>query len=166
MFDAEPMPNIEEMFSKLAGYNFISKLDLSKGYWQVPLDEASREYSAFEAPQGLFQFRVMPFGMVTAQATFCRLMRKVLKGFSNADSFVDDIIIFTHTWQQHLGALRDVFTRLSRAGLTAKPSKCSFGYRQIECLGHVISSKKELKVNPDKVTAVKEAQVPETKKRG
>ncbi len=80
MFDAEPMPNIEEMFSKLAGYNFISKLDLSKGYWQVPLDEASREYSAFEAPQGLFQFRVMPFGMVTAQATFCRIDEKGPKG--------------------------------------------------------------------------------------
>ncbi len=164
VFDAEPMPNIEEMFSKLAGHSYFSKLDLSKGYWQVPLDENSREYSAFEAPQGLFQFKVMPFGMVTAQATFCRLMRKVLKGVHNADSFVDDILIFSHTWQQHLGALSEVLSRLSDANLTAKPSKCSIGYRQLECLGHTISSKKELRAHPEKVKAVHEANVPETKK--
>ncbi len=129
------MPDIEGMFSKLAEYKFFSKLDLSKGYWQVPLSEDSKIFTAFEAPQGLFQFKVMPFGLVTAQATFCRLMRKVLKGCPNADSFVDDILIFTTSWGEHIYALRDVLDRLSRANLTAKPSKCFIGFDRTRVFG-------------------------------
>ncbi len=158
------MPDIEGMFSKLAEYKYFSKLDLSKGYWQVPLSEESKVYTAFEAPQGLFQFKVMPFGLVTAQATFCRLMRKVLKGCSNADSFVDDILIFTTSWGEHVRALREVFDRLSKANLTAKPSKCHIGFGELDCLGHTITSQQELRAHPEKITAVQEAKVPE--KRG
>ncbi len=78
--------------------------------------------------------------MVTAQAKFCRLMRKVLHGVPNTDSFVDDILVFSTTWDEHVRALREVFSRLSSANLTAKPSKCSIGFRELECLGHTISS--------------------------
>jgi len=165
VFDAEPMPNIEAVFSKVAGYKYFSRLDLSKGYWQVPMSQDAKKYTAFETPQGLFQFKVMPFGLVNAPATFCRLMRKVLKGMDNADSFVDDILLFTHTWEEHLSVLRELLTRLRSAQLTARPSKCSIGYTNIECLGHVISENTKLKPHPDKLEAVKNAPRPKTKKQ-
>ena len=79
VFDAEPMPSMEQIFAKLAGYKFISKRDLSKGYWQIALSDRSKPYTAFKTPLGLFQFTVLPFGLVTAQASCSRLMRKLLK---------------------------------------------------------------------------------------
>lgn len=75
MFDAEPMPNAEEMFAKLAGYKYFSRIDLSKGYWQLPLSEAAKSKTSFQTPKGLFEFTRMPFGLVTAPASFSRLMR-------------------------------------------------------------------------------------------
>ena len=92
------MPSMEQIFAKLAGYKFISKLDLSKGYWQIALSDHSKPYTAFQTPLGLFQFTVLPFGLVTAQAICSRLRRKLLQNLSNVDNFVDDIIIFTLTW--------------------------------------------------------------------
>jgi hypothetical protein len=95
VFDAEPIPNIEEVFAKLAGHKYYSKLDLSKGYWQVPMAEQAKEKTAFSTPFGLFQFRVMPFGLVNARATFSRLMRKLLAELDNLDNFIDDILVYT-----------------------------------------------------------------------
>ena len=78
VFDPEPMPTAEEIFAKLAGDRFFSKFDLSKGYWQVPVREQDRDLTTFICHRGLFRFRVMPFGLVNAPATFSRLMRRVL----------------------------------------------------------------------------------------
>ena len=111
VFDSEPMPNAENMFAKLGGHKYISRLDLSKGYWQVPLEESSKAKTAFQCPLGLFQFLVMPFGLVTAPATFSRLMRIVLKGMENVDNFIEDIILFTMTFKHHLEVLRELCTR-------------------------------------------------------
>ena len=90
-FDAEPMPNMEEVIIKMSGHNFFTKMDLSKGYWQVSLSERSKPLTAFETPRGLFQFKTMPFGLVNSGATFCRLMRIILSKLPNVDSFVDDM---------------------------------------------------------------------------
>ena len=97
IFDAEPMPCIEDMSSKLSGYRYFSRLDLSKGYWQVPLTESSKPKTAFQTPKGLFEFRVMAFGLVSAPATFSRLMRKLFSGMENLDNFLNDILFFTQT---------------------------------------------------------------------
>ena len=123
VFDAEPMPSMEQIFAKLAGYKFISKLDLSKGYWQIALSDCSKPYTAFQTPLGLLKFTVLPFGLVTAQASCSRLMRKLLQNLSNVDNFVDDIIIFTLIWQQHIDTLRALLQRLREANLTVKPVK-------------------------------------------
>lgn len=163
VFDSEPMPNVEEMFSKLSQYKYFSKIDLSKGYWQVPLSEEAKDMTSFETTKGLFRFKVMPFGLVCAPATFCRLMRKVLDGVTCADSFVDDILVFSETWTQHLSALEQVFERLRQAGLTAKPTKCFIGYRDIECLGHLVGE--TLKPIQAKVEAIQRAERPRTKKQ-
>ncbi|CAG2195480.1 unnamed protein product [Mytilus edulis] len=111
IFDAETMGNIEEMFSKLSGYQFISKIDLTKGYWQISLVDAAKPKTAFQTPRGLFQFKVLPFGLVNSGATFVRSMRKVLEGLENVDNFVDDIIVYTRSFNHHMEVLESVFER-------------------------------------------------------
>ena len=90
-FDAEPIPNMEEVVNKMSGHKFFTKMDLSKGYWQVSLSERSKLLTAFETPRGLFQFKTMPFGLVNSGANFCRLVRIILSKLPNVDSFVDDM---------------------------------------------------------------------------
>lgn len=163
VLDSEPMPNPEEMFSKLAGYRYFSKLDLSKGYWQVPMSSEAKHKTAFVCPAGLFQFKVMSFGLVNAPATFSRLMRILLRGMENTDNFLDDVLIFTHTWEGHLVVIRELLNRLSKANLTARPTKCGIGWTSIECLGHMVGEDR-LQPLPSKIKAITEASRPLTKK--
>lgn len=164
VFDAEPMPNIEDLFSKLSGHKFFSRFDLSKGYWQVPLTSSSKHKTAFRTPNGLFQFKVMAFGLVSAPATFSRLMRKLLKGMEDLDNFLDDILIFSKTWLDHLQVLRQLLLRLRDANLTARPSKCCIGFPKLECLGHMVSEG-ILEPHPDKIKAIEDAPRPTTKRQ-
>ena len=85
-FDAEPIPNPEDIFAKLSGNRYFSKLDFCKGYCQIPLGEDSKEKTASATSRGLFQFRVMPFGLVNAAATYSRLMRMLFNDFSNVEN--------------------------------------------------------------------------------
>ena len=137
-FDAEPMPNIEEVINRMSGHRFFTKMDCCKGFWQLGLPDNCKHLTAFETPKGLFQFKTMPFGSVNSGATYCRLIRQVLANASNVDSFVDYVWIFTETWKAHMTSLRQVLDRLRSAKLTAKPSKCLIGYGSIQCLGHNI----------------------------
>lgn len=162
-FDAEPMPDQVEIMSKLAHCKYFSKIDLAKGYWQIPLDECSRQVTAFQTSQGLFQFRVMPFGLVNASATFNRLMRILFGDMSNVATFVDDILIHTNDWDSHVKALGRVLERLESAGLTARPTKCELGQYTVEYLGHMIGSG-ETKPVFDKVLAISNMKTPKTKK--
>ena len=120
VLDAEPMPNMEDIFTKIAGHKYLSKLTLTRGYWQVPLTKNVSKYTAFQTPLGLLQFKVLPFGLVTAQACCSKLMRKLLKGMSNIDIFVDYVIIFTSTWEQHLQVLDQLLMHLRDVYLTMK----------------------------------------------
>ncbi|XP_021346951.1 uncharacterized protein LOC110446237 [Mizuhopecten yessoensis] len=164
VFDAEPMPNTEDIFSRLAGARFFSRLDLSKGYWQVPMSDKAKPMTAFATPQGLFQFRVMPFGLVNAPATFSRMMRKLLAEMKHLENFIDDILIYTSTWEKHLDVLKELFSRLRNAGLTARPSKCALGFGSLSCLGHVVGLG-GLELEQSKVKAIEEAPRPVTKKQ-
>ena len=137
-FDGEQMPNMEEIINRMSGHKYFTKMDLSKGYWQVGLTERSKPLTAFETPRDLFQFRTMSFGLVNSGAFFCRLMRIILSNIPNVDSFVDDMWIFTESRKDHMTSLRQVLDRLRSTKLTAKPSKCMNGYDSIECLGHNI----------------------------
>ena len=163
-FDAEPMPNMEEIINRMSGHKYFTKMDLSKGYWQVGLTERSKPLTAFETPRGLFQFRTMPFGLVNSGATFCRLMRIILSNLPHVDSFVDDMWIFTETWRDHMTSLRQVLDRLRSAKLTAKPSKCMIGYDSIECLGHNIVGQ-TVRPQEDKIQAIRDAPRPSTKRQ-
>ena len=115
-------------------------MDLVSGYWQVKIEGADREKTAFCLPEGPFQFKVMPFGLSNALATFQRLMDLVLSGlkWTQCLVYLDDIIIFGRSFNEYLGKLAGVFDRLQEAGLKLKPSKCMF-FQYLKYLGHKIS---------------------------
>lgn len=163
IFDAEPMPDIAEIMTQLSNSKYFTMIDLSKGYWQIPLDRNSRQLTAFQTSKGLFQFVVMPFGLVNASASFNRLMRMLFSKTENVRTFVDDVLIFTAGWDDHMKKLKEVFDILSRAGLTARPTKCEIGYYHIEYLGHQVGEGMSKPLN-DRVTAITALEVPKSKK--
>lgn len=163
IFDAEPIPNQDELITQLSNAKYFTKIDLTRGYWQIPLNEKSKQFTAFRSPLGLLEFNFMPFGLSTAASTFQKMMRMVLYGKENVISYFDDILIFGSTWEEHTHALRDVLTTLRDNGLTAKPSKTSVGFKEIEFLGHIIGQGVQ-KPETSKVEKIKALKHPETKK--
>ncbi|XP_047482831.1 uncharacterized protein LOC125034845 [Penaeus chinensis] len=162
-FDAEPMCDAEAIFCKIGGSKYFSKIDLTKGYWQIPLTKESRKFTAFSTPAGLFQFTVLPFGLVNAPAVFNRLMRHLFGNMDGVETFLDDILIHSKTWKQHCGILQRVLGILQEANLTARPIKCEIGKRNLEYLGHVIGEGC-IKPTKEKVSAILNAPAPTTKK--
>ena len=163
-FDQEPISNVEEIWSKLHGSQWYSKGDFCKGFWQLPISESSRDITSFLSPKGLFRYCYLPFGLSVSPAWFTRMMRKLLEGCSQIEHFFDDVLAHTSTWEQHLETLRDLFTRVRAANLTLKPSKCFFGYRQIEFLGHTMTGVGLLPVK-DKVERILKVPAPQDKKQ-
>ena len=163
-FDAYPMPRMEEMFESIGSATVVSTLDLASGYWQIPLAPGSREKTAFATPFGLFEFEVMPFGLHNAPATFQRMMDHVLRDCQDfARAYIDDIAVFSHSWEEHLSHLQQVFNRLQLAGLTVKLKKCRFGGQEVSYLGHVIGGGR-LQPDPTKIQAVRDYPRPVTKR--
>ena len=134
-------------------------------YWQIKLDKASREKTAFVTHAGLYEFNVMPFGLTNTPSCFQRLMECVLCGLNwkIALIYLDDVLIYSRTFEDHLKHLRLVFDRFREAGLKMKPSKCHFGKKKVRYLGHVIS-KEGIYPDPEKIVAIKEYPVPRSVK--
>ena len=163
--DAYPMPRVDDLIDQLGDAKFLSTLDLSRGYWQVPVSEDSRTKTAFTTPYGLFQFKVMPFGLQGASATFQRMMDIVLDDVGEyASAYLDDVVIYSKTWEEHLLHLKEILRRLGRGGLTVKPKKCQFGMEQCTYLGHVVGNG-EVRPEQSKQQAVKDFPTPKTKKQ-
>ncbi|KAJ8044259.1 hypothetical protein HOLleu_11669 [Holothuria leucospilota] len=163
VFDPEPIPNPDELMRKLANSMYFTKIDLSKGYWQIPVQKDDRPKTAFITSHGLYQFKVLPFGLVNAPAAFTRMMRKLLEGELNVINYIDDILIHTESWEEHLSTLESIFLRLRNAGLTARPSKCFIGCKSLVFLGHIVGEG-IIKPLPDKITKISNASRPTTKK--
>ena len=161
--DAFPLPNIDATMDHLGGAEFFSTLDLQSGYWQVPLNPEDKHKSAFVTPHGLYQFTRMPFGLSNAPATFQRLMNAVLRGLSPIFCLVylDDIIIFSKSFSDHITQLETVLSALQTAGLKVKPSKCQFLKQEVAFLGFVVS-KSGLHADPRKIEAVMNWKTPTT----
>ena len=140
--DVYPLPWIDDSLDLLANSRYFTSLDLASGYWQVGMDPASQEKTEFITYAGLYEFTVMPFGLCNALATFQCLMENVLAGLAREKCIVylDDVLVIGQTFQEHLCNLREVFTRLSRAGLWLKPLKCKLMQRKVEFLGYVVSA--------------------------
>jgi len=154
--DAYPLPQVEATLDKLRGARYLSTIDLKNGYWQVPLAAESRPVTAFTVPgRGLMQFRVMPFGLHSAPATFQRLLDTVLGPALEPHVFVylDDIIIVSATLDDHLRHLTEVFERLRRAKLRINPDKCRFAADQLRYLGHMVTPE-GIHTDPEKTEAI------------
>ena len=161
--DAYPMPRIDDLIDLLGKAKYISTLDLTRGYWQVPLAEEARHKTAFVAPFGLYQFNVMPFGLKGAPATIQRLMDGVIRGLDDlCAAYLDDVIIFSSSWEEHLKHLSIVFARLREAGLTVKPAKCTLGAATCTYLGHMVGNG-AVCTEPSKLQAVADFPRPRTK---
>ena len=106
--DPEPMITAEDLFQRLGKSKYYSKIDLSKGYWQIPVAEEVIEKTAFTTPDGTYDFLRMPFGMKNLGATLVREMRKISAGMNNVDSYIDDFIIHSNDWQAHLPVLGEL----------------------------------------------------------
>ena len=117
---------------------FVTKLDLLEGYWQVPLTERARELSAFVTSSGLYEYKVMPFGLRNAAATFQRLMNQVVANLDGCAVYVDDVVVYSDTWDSHLERLHHLFTRLAHANLTVNLAKCEFARATVTYLGKVV----------------------------
>ena len=164
--DPYPVPNMRDLISKIGQKKVFSTLDLLSGFLQVPLDESSREKTAFTTQSGHYQFRRMPFGLKSSPITFVRLMDRVLHGMlgKNVFCYIDDLIVATNTVEEHLTVMQKVLERLNQAGLKVKLSKCNFLQKQLKYLGHTISQE-GIRVNEDKVEAIKEYPVPKNVKQ-
>ena len=134
-----PLPKIEEMYAKLKGTKVFSTTDLRSGYYHIALGKDSRAKTAFVSPFGKYEFLMVPFGLAQAPAYLQLLMNEVLEGLNFAMTYLDDIIIFSNSEEEHLLHLEEVFRRLKEAGLKMKRSKCDFFKSQIHYLGHLIS---------------------------
>ena len=161
--DAEPMPNQEMVIGKLWASGYFTKIDLSKGYWQIPIKPEHRYLTAFQTELGLRQFRVMSFGLNKSGAVFCRMLRELLQGIPNVESYIDDLTIHTPCWEEHLDVVRRVLDRLRQHSLTARPTKCEIGYNEIKLLGQVVG-KGVVKPQGEKVSKILEVSKPKTKK--
>eukprot|EP00731_Ephydatia_muelleri_P000008 Em0001g8a len=163
--DGFPLPRVDDLLDQLGLSRYFSTLDLAAGFWQIRMHPDSKEKTAFATPQGLFEFQVMPFGLMNSPAVFQRLMQQVLAGLNPAEGpefvsvYIDDILIFSANLEDHIGHLKLVLERITQANLKLKPSKCHFIRKEVEYLGHVITPE-GLRTNQKLVQAVQEFPTP------
>ncbi|GFU08891.1 retrovirus-related Pol polyprotein from transposon 297 [Trichonephila clavipes] len=158
-----PLPNIEERVEKVSAAKFITVFDLSKGYWQILLSKTAQRYAAFCTSFGTYRPLRMSFGLKNAPYFFSKLMAELLNGLEDfVVPYLDDIAIFSDTWESHIKHMETVLQRIKRAKLTIKPSKCKFAQQNVKFLGHIVGqgfrTPSEIKVQ-----AVLEFPTPRTK---
>ena len=164
--DAYAIPRVDDTLHLLAGAKYFTKLDLRSGYWQVEIKEEDKEKTAFQVgTMGFYELNRMPFGLCNAPATFQRLMERCMGDLNLRDCliYLDDIIIFSSTVEEHLQRLDAVFSRLSQHNLKLKASKCEFLKSKVTYLGHVVSEE-GIETDPEKTEAIKSWPVPKTVK--
>jgi hypothetical protein len=161
--DNYPIPRVDDCIDQIGSAKFVTKFDLLKGYWQIPLTQRAREVSAFVTPFGFYQYRVTAFGMRNSGSTFQRFMNKVISGLKKTKVYIDDIIIYSDTWEEHMKAIRALFQRLMQYSLTVNLAKCDFAFATVKFLGHVVGQGQVLPVNA-KVQTISEFATPQNKK--
>ena len=143
---------------------YFTKLDLTKGYWQVPIAKNSRKYTAFQAGSKLYEFNTMAFGLKNAPGTFNRMMAKLLSHRSDVVYFFDDVLIFSETWDEHIQSIREILSIFRANNLAIRPLKSEFGFFQVSFLGHQVGNGL-LKPLSDNVSKILNVKTPKTKKQ-
>ncbi|CAM4542337.1 unnamed protein product [Caretta caretta] len=163
--DNYPMACTDELLEKLGWAQFISTLELTKGYWQVPLDESAKERSAFTTHVGLYEFNVLPFRQGNAPVSFQRLVDGLLVGLGEyAVAYLYDVAIFSDSWAEHLEHLQKLFECLREAELTVKAKKCEIGLNRVTYLGHQVGQG-TINTLQAKVDTIQKWPVPKSKKQ-
>lgn len=153
------LPRIESILSRLGKAKFITSIDLQDAFWQIPLEESSRPKTAFNVPgRGMWQFKVVPFGLTTSAQAMQKLMDRLFHDDCEY-IYLDDIIVVSYTFEEHMKALNRVFDKLKSAGLTINITKCNFCRPSLKYLGHIVDSK-GLRTDPEKVECVANYQHP------
>ena len=136
--DSFPIPRIADCIDQIGNAKFVSTFDMLKGYWQVPLTQRAREISAFVTPSGLYQYKVMPFGMKNAPATFQRMVNKLVRDIDGCEGYIDDVVIFSDNWSDHIHQIKRFFQIMREAKLTINLMKSEFGKASVKYLGHIV----------------------------
>lgn len=162
--DIYPLPRIDDCLDRLGNAKIFSTIDLASGYWQVPLSRQSKAKTAFLAGNSAYEFNVMPFGLCNAPSTFQRLMNKVLDGCGDFTmAYLDDIIIFSNSIDDHSKHINEVFQRIQNAGLKIRPEKCCFQASTFDFLGYQITTS-GIKPTNEKINKLKHFAPPKDKK--
>ena len=159
--DAYPILKIDECLDTLSGATWFSTLDLQSGYWQVAIANEDQPKTAFTMKYGLFEHRRMPFGLCNAPGTFQHAMELILRGLQwrSLLIYLDDVIIISRTFDEHITRLGAVFDRFQQHGLKLKPKKCHLFAREVEFLGHVVSGE-GVRTNPRLVADIEQKEPP------
>ncbi|RVW22923.1 Transposon Ty3-I Gag-Pol polyprotein [Vitis vinifera] len=163
--DSFPLPRIDQIVDSTSGQGMLSFLDAFSGYHQIPMSPDDEEKTAFITPHGLYCYKVMPFGLKNAGATYQRLMTKIFKPLigRSVEVYIDDIVVKSKTREQHILHLQEVFYLLRKYDMKLNPSKCAFGVSAGKFLGFMVSQR-GIEVSPDQVKAVMETPPPRNKK--
>lgn len=161
--DKFPIPNIDDMLGKLGHCNYFTTLDLAKGFHQIEIHPKDIDKTAFSTADGHYEFLRMPFGLKNAPATFQRMMNEILREFIGKICYVylDDIIIFSTSLQEHISAIEKIFKRLREVNLKVQLDKTEFLKKETEFLGHVVTPD-GIKANPNKIKAIIDFPIPKT----
>ena len=162
--DSYPLPHIRDLINKMEGSKYWTALNATSDYWSMPSVEEDKEKTAFSVPRGKFEFNVTPYGLCNAGASYERMIDICLAGLP-ADrvlTCMDDIVILSSTFVEHISSLESLFQRLRSAGVTLKSSKCIFSIEKVDILGYELSSEG---IKPQKrlTEAIRSFQCPESK---
>lgn len=163
--DQYPMRDPRDIIAKAGRAKYISSIDMCQGFFNIPIAEHCKHFTAFRCFKGLFEYNVLGMGLKTASQTQQRLLDGILHtAEDHASPYVDDVIIYSDSWDLHINHIHDVLQRIHEAGLTIKASKCQWALERLHCLGYIIEDKK-IKPDDAKIEAIKNAPTPATKKQ-
>lgn len=167
--DTYPLPNVDEILDQFKGCQYFTQLDLASGYWGIPMHPEDIEKTAFVAPKGKYEFVVMPYGLANAQATFQRGMDNLVKslrdeGHKDIDAYVDNIVVYSTSFEQHLETLERLFYYVDHYSLSLRLDKCEFAKPEIEFLGFLVNGE-SIRPTPENVRKVLEFPKPTTRKK-
>jgi len=158
-----PLPRVQDTLDKIGDCTCFASLDCLKAFWQIPASKTTQPKTAINFPWGKWEMRVMPMGMQAASATFQRTMDVLLRDIAFAVGYIDDILVFSQSWEDHLLHFAIVLDRIGGAGLVFNPKKCSIGKPSTKFLGHLVSADGR-RPDPSKLEGVVNAAFPATKK--
>lgn len=157
--DPYPLPVVEHLLTKMSSAKYFSCMDIVSAFWQVPMHPDDIQYTGFRTPNGNYEWVRMPFGLVTASSTFQRIMDHVMEGLPFVAVYLDDVFIFSSTWEEHLAHIEIVLQRCIQYHIKLKEAKCIFGATHVKCLGHVVGGGL-VSPDPGKLSAIVELPAP------